>query len=236
MFCSSYELLTLTSVSVMKFQDLLGRQRDVLSTLKGVMTLIRDPEKTDSVYDIEDGLQNIEATRLAVEFAKSKPGVAPLFAERYLAPPPDIAALLQLPPESLGYAYASYITNAGFDPDFYRKGEVTDDITYFFMRMRQTHDIWHIVTNFGVDVAGELGLKAFELAQVRRPLAAMLVAGSVIETMIKNPAAMDMLLDIIPIGYRMGNQAQPLLAQKWEEDWEKPLTDWRSQLGIKLES
>lgn len=35
----------------MKFQDSLGRQRDVLSTLKGAMTLIRDSEKTDSVYD-----------------------------------------------------------------------------------------------------------------------------------------------------------------------------------------
>ncbi|NJR40171.1 MAG: hypothetical protein HC781_16785 [Leptolyngbyaceae cyanobacterium CSU_1_4] len=218
----------------MKFQDLLGRQRDVLSTLKGAMTLIRDPEKTDSVYDIEDGLQHIEATRLAVEFAKTQPGVTPLFSERYLAPPPDIAALLQLPPESLGYAYASYITKAGFDPNFYRKAEVTDDTTYFLMRMRQTHDIWHIVTNFGVDVMGELGLKAFELAQVRRPLAAMLVAGSVIETLLKKPAAMDKLLDVIPAGYRMGIQAQPLLAQKWEEDWEKPLSEWRSQLGIEL--
>ncbi|MBW4517317.1 MAG: hypothetical protein KME11_19080 [Timaviella obliquedivisa GSE-PSE-MK23-08B] len=218
----------------MKFQDLLGRQRDVLSTLKGAMTLIRDPEKTDSVYDIEDGLRHIEATRLAVEFAKSKPGVAPLFEERYLAPPPDIAALLQFSQESLGYAYASYITNAGFDPNFYRKAEVTDDVTYFLMRMRQTHDIWHIVTNFGVDVMGELGLKAFELAQVRRPLAAMLVAGSVIETLLKKPAALDRLLDVIPAGCRMGTQAQPLLAQKWEEDWEKSLAEWRSQLGIKL--
>ncbi len=66
----------------MKFQDLLNRQRDVISTLKGLVTLVRDPEQTDSVYDVEDGLKNIEATRLAVEYAKSQPGVAPLFADR----------------------------------------------------------------------------------------------------------------------------------------------------------
>ena len=196
------------------------------------MTLVRDPEKTDSVYDIEDGLRNIEATRFSVEYAKAQPGVAQLFAERYLAPAPDIDALLQLPPGCLGYAYASYITGAGFDPNFYRQETVTDDISYFFMRMRQTHDIWHIVTNFGVDVKGELGLKAFELAQVRRPLAAMLIAGGVIETLLKTPEAMNALLDQIAAGYRLGTQAQPLLAQKWEENWEKPLVEVRSQLHL----
>ncbi len=218
----------------MKFQDLLKYQKNILSTLKGVVTLMRDPGKTDSVYDIEDGLHAIEATRLAVEYAKSQPGVAPLFAERYLAPSPNLEALLQLPPESLGYAYAKYITDAGFDPNFYRKEVVTDDVTYFFMRMRQTHDVWHIVTHFGVDVKGELGLKAFELAQVRRPLAAMLVAGGVLECLIKHPETMSELLDQIALGYRLGMQAQPLLAQKWEEHWERPLTEWRSQLGIEL--
>ncbi len=145
-----------------------------------------------------------------------------------------MTALLQLPSASLGHIYASYITSAGFDPDFYRKGAVTDDITYFLMRMRQTHDVWHIVTNFGVDVKGELGLKAFELAQTRRPLAAMLVAGGVIETLLKNPADMDALLDHIAMGYRMGTQTQPLLAQKWEANWAQPLAEWRSQLGIEV--
>jgi ubiquinone biosynthesis protein Coq4 len=29
----------------------------------------------------------------------------------------------------------------------------------------ETHDIWHVVTGFHTDVAGELGLQAFYLAQ-----------------------------------------------------------------------
>lgn len=218
----------------MNFQVLLSRQRDILSTLKGLITLIRDPEQTDSVYDIEDGLRHIEATQLAVDHAKAQPGVAQLFAERYIAPAPDIPGLLQLPAESLGYAYASYITKSGFDPNFYRKESIDDDISYYFMRMRQTHDIWHIVTQFGVDVNGELGLKAFELAQVRRPLAAMLLAGGIVETMLRTPEAMTALLEQIALGYRLGNQAQPLFAQKWEEDWQKPLAEWRTQLGLEV--
>jgi ubiquinone biosynthesis protein COQ4 len=40
------------------------------------------------------------------------------------------------------------------------------------------------------------------------------------------------LLDNISTGYRLGCQAQPFLAQKWEHHWEKPLNQWRTELGI----
>ncbi len=30
----------------------------------------------------------------------------------------------------------------------------------------------------------------------------------------------------------MGLKAKPLLAQKWEEHWDKPLLEWRTELGI----
>lgn len=216
----------------MKLEDLRQLQLDILSTLKGVVTLMRDPAKTDSVYDIEDGLQNAKATQLTIDYVKSDPVVAELFAERYLAPSPDIDALSQLPSGSLGYTYAKYITDFGFDPNFYRKETVEDDITYYFMRMRQTHDIWHIIGGFGVDVKGEIGLKAFELAQTRRPMAAILIAGSLLLTLFKAPDKLEDLLEQIAIGYRMGAKAKPLLAVKWEEHWEKSMADWRSELKI----
>jgi ubiquinone biosynthesis protein COQ4 len=34
------------------------------------------------------------------------------------------------------------------------------------------------------------------------------------------------------LGYRSGMKARPFLAQKWEEQWSKPLNDWREELGI----
>ncbi|GAB4378020.1 MAG: Coq4 family protein [Elainellaceae cyanobacterium] len=207
---------------------------DFLITLKGFVTLMRDPERTNSVFDIEDGLRHSKAAELAAEHAKTHPDVAALFAERYLAPPPDVDALLQLPSDSLGYAYASYLREAGFDPEFYRPVDIEDDVTYMFMRMRQTHDIWHVVTGFGSDVKGELGLKAFELAQVHRTLAGMLLAGGLLRTLLKTPEELDGLLDQIAIGYRMGARAKPLLAQKWEEGWEKSIAEWRSALDVQV--
>ncbi|MBD0263326.1 MAG: hypothetical protein ICV78_11560 [Tolypothrix sp. Co-bin9] len=205
---------------------------DLLSTLKGTITLFRDASKTDSVYDIEDGLRHSKASILAVKFVKSQPEVAQLIQERYIAPPPDIDALLKYPEGSLGHTYASYIKNLGFDPNFYRKIQVEDDISYILLRLRQTHDIWHLVTGFDPDEIGEIALKAFEIAQTRRTLSAMLLAGGLIRVLLKEPEQLDILLDRIAVGYRMGSKAKPLLAQKWEEHWDKPLSEWRSELGV----
>lgn len=40
------------------------------------------------------------------------------------------------------------------------------------------------------------------------------------------------LLEQIAIGYRMGAKAKPFLAQKWEEQIDKPLAQWREELGV----
>ncbi|MFB2934200.1 Coq4 family protein [Aerosakkonemataceae cyanobacterium BLCC-F154] len=216
----------------MFLKDRQRRNIDYLQTLKGVVALLRDPGQTDSVYDVEEGLRNIKAVQLSVDFVKSKPEVAAIIEERYLAPEPDMEALLKLPEESLGYAYASYLKEAGFDPNFYRKLEVVDDASYMFLRIRQSHDIWHIVTGMNTDVIGELGLKAFELAQTRRPMSLVLLTGGLMRTLLSSPEDLDLLLDRIAVGYRMGAKAKPFLAQKWEENWEKPLAEWQAELGV----
>jgi ubiquinone biosynthesis protein COQ4 len=207
---------------------------DFLLAIKGAISLFRDPTQTESVYDIEDGLRNTKATQLALEFVKSDPDVDRIITERYLPPPVDIEALFALPADSLGHVYAAYIKNSNFDPNFYRKIEVDDDISYMLLRLRQTHDLWHIVAGFSTDVAGELGLKAFELAQTHRTMSAILLAGGLLSTLSKSPADLDKVLECIALGYRSGMKARPFLAQKWEEQWSKPLNDWRKELGITI--
>jgi len=184
------------------------------------------------VYDIEDGLYPSAAMQLAVDFIKTHPSTAQFLQERYIAPSPDLEALLQCPQNSLGYCYASSLTEAGFDPEFYRAIAVQDDASYVLLRLRQTHDIWHLITGFGTDVAGELGLKAFELAQTRRPMALVLLTFGLLKALLKTPDALAHLLPVISHGYQLGLHAQPLLAQKWEEQWEKPLQQWQQELSI----
>jgi ubiquinone biosynthesis protein COQ4 len=219
----------------MKFHDLRRFNLDILVVLKGVLSLIRDPQQTDSVYDIEDGMKHSAAMAAATRYMMAQPEIATLAAERYLAAAPDIPKLLECPPDSLGSAYANYIHTAGFDPGFYRSMLVEDDTSYLLLRLRQTHDLWHVVTGFSTNVPGELGLKAFELAQTRRTMAGILIAGGFLKCLLQTPDELDELLNNISRGYRMGLQAKPLLAQKWEENWDKSLNEWRSALGIKID-
>ncbi|MEM7199208.1 MAG: Coq4 family protein [Planctomycetota bacterium] len=202
------------------------------TTLKGVVGMLRNPEHTESVFDIEDGLRDIEAYQLALQHVRTFPRVREIIDARYVAPPADIEALLRCPENSLGYAYAHHIVDHGFDPDYFRKLEVNGDLDYLLLRIRQTHDIWHVVTGIDTSRIGELTLKAFELAQIRRPMAAVLAVGGVMRYLLKDPENLEPLLRGVSLGYRLGLAAKPLLAERWEEDWDRPLERWRIELGL----
>ncbi|MDX2097589.1 MAG: Coq4 family protein [Leptolyngbyaceae cyanobacterium bins.59] len=217
---------------MMQFPQRIQRTLAQFTLYKGCLSLLINPGNTHAVYDIEEGLHYSPATRFAVNYVKRDPNVAPILQERYLAPAPNLEALLQCSPDSLGYQYATSLIQAGFDPNFYRPIAVKDDTTYLFMRLRQTHDIWHVITGFGTDVVGELGLKAFEFMQTRRPVAIVLLAGGFLRLLIRCPQSLPELLRQISRGYELGMFAKPLLSQKWEEQWDKSLTQWRRELNI----
>jgi len=216
----------------MQFERVQVLLLDGLMTLRGVLSLLANPANTTSVYDIEDGLRREKSTQLSVDYVLAQAGVAELVQERYLAPTPSLEKLLQCPEGSLGLTYATYIQENGFDPNFYRQLTIEDETSYLFMRRRQTHDIWHLMTGMSVDAASEIGLKAFELAQTHGTMAGLLVAGALIRTLLKEPDSLNYLLDRISVGYRMGMQAKPFMAQKWEEGWDKSLTQWREELNV----
>lgn len=206
-------------------------QKELIQGLQGFMAFVKNPNNIESVFDIAEALGELPVTAASVAYLKSKPDAAAMFAERYIAPTPDLHHLLTLPQNSLGFIYGSKMTAANLDPDFYRQVEIKDDVTYLMLRVRQTHDIWHTVTGFGIDVYGEIGLQAFQLAQNRSPIAVMLMAGALLST-IQYGADVDKLMRVIAQGYNMGLNAKLLFAQKWEEHWEKPLAEWRSELNI----
>lgn len=75
-----------------------------LTTLRGVLGMLRNPEGTESVFDIEDGLKDTRAAEGVVARVCRDAEVAAMMRERYLAEPVDIDALEQLPPGTLGHA------------------------------------------------------------------------------------------------------------------------------------
>ncbi|NEQ27569.1 MAG: ubiquinone biosynthesis protein, partial [Microcoleus sp. SIO2G3] len=135
-------------------------------------------------------------------------------------------------PNSLGHIYATRMKAQGFNPDLYSHMKIDSDASYVEARLSQTHDIWHIVTGFDVSAIGEIGLQAFHLPQFPYPLATMLIANALVSSTLLAPDELPKLIQAIAQGLEMGRAAKSLFAQKWEEAWDKPLSEWQVELNI----
>jgi ubiquinone biosynthesis protein COQ4 len=204
-------------------------------TLRGlkafVILLIDESGSLEPVWELSHSLVDGAAFQQAIATMKTTPEVAALLAERYVAPPHDLEALRHCPPESLGYQYAAAMQRDGFQP-FAPTIGLDSDSRYVEYRWQQTHDIWHLVTGFDVSEIGEIGLQAFYLAQFQLPLASFLIANALIATTLWQPETLGALLTAIAQGWQMGKTARPLIAQKWEAAWEKPLSVWQAELNL----
>lgn len=208
---------------------------DYLKAGRGLLTILRDPDRTEAVFVITEALQHTTSfTRMLDEVRKDPPS-RELLRERYEAPLPDLDALLRLPPGSLGHSLARSLRSKHYEVKFYPSIAVNDDATYLAMRLRATHDVWHVITGFDTTPCGEMGLQAFMLAQMLSPLSAALIGGALLRSLVNEPAphmGLHRLMDSVTQGWRMGAAARPLIAQKWEDNWARPVADWQRELAV----
>jgi ubiquinone biosynthesis protein COQ4 len=210
------------------FKSFLGK----LCIAKSFVSMLFGDNRLQTVDEMIDGLMTTPAYALMADHLKHDPACAELIRDRYIPPVHDLEVLLTYPPESLGYIYAVTMKKTGLDPNLHLGMTAESDAHYVELRLSQTHDLWHVVTGFDTSVIGEIGLQAFHLPQFPYPLATMLIANSLISSTLMAPETLPQLLVAIAQGFQMGKTAQPLFAQKWEEGWEKPLTQWQAELNL----
>ena len=203
-----------------------------LLIFKPFILMLFGDNRLQTVNEMVDGLLLTSAYDVAAERLKQDPACASLIRERYIPANHDLETLLTYPQDSLGYLYAATIKQSGFDPNLHADMTAKSDGEYVELRLSQTHDLWHVITGFDTSLVGELGLQAFHLPQFPYPLATMLLANSLISTTLFAPQELPQLLAAITKGFQMGKTAKALFAQKWEEGWEKPLTQWQAELNI----
>lgn len=182
---------------------------------------------------LDEALLDTASFALAAEHLRRDPACAALIDARWIPPAHDPARLAALPEGSLGQVYASTLTRLGYDPNLHAGMEPRNDAHYVELRLSQTHDLWHVITGFDTSLIGEIGLQAFHLSQFPYPLASTLTGQALLTTTVLEPDQLPSLVEAIRIGLEMGRQARPLFAQRWEEDWAKPLHQWRDELGVR---
>jgi len=143
----------------------------------------------------------------------------------------DLDALYALPSGTLGHAYASFMKRHGLTPDVFDGSP--EDIhdprrAYVIQRMRQTHDLWHVVTNAETDPAGEVALQAFTWAQVGAPSAGILAALGMLKTLRHDRRILKDVAELI----RLGRAAERLVVFPWEDHWATSLAEVRRLLKL----
>lgn len=198
--------------------------------------LVNDPNNTMLVFELQEQLFKASPAQditKVVEMFKQDSVLGPMLEEHYLSPDYEIKDLVNSKPGTLGYAYYRHMHDNGFAPDFFPPVKPVDELTYFELRMRQTHDIWHVITGFSPSVEDEVGLQAFYAAQLKSPFNMTLIAAGVLHAAIRNQQLTGPIMEAIKLGWDNGKAAHPISAVKWEEMWDCPLEDIRQQYNVK---
>ncbi len=199
--------------------------------LYGLVTLLRDPDELPQVFEMAEALGTPEALATMIRDIERDPKGARALAERPRLRV-DLEALRALPAGTLGHEFAVMMDTLGLDPAALPELPSPDAASFVRAHLTETHDLWHLVTGFGVDWKGEIGLQAFYLAQLPTPLAATLVAvGCLRVARYEMDRREDVMAEVVR-GWELGKRAEKLFGVRWDELWAVPLEDVRARLGL----
>lgn len=210
---------------------------------RALKVVIADAERTDQVFEIIDALSGRSFERSFARFAAHPEG-AQLLRERpsLLAALSDRAALEGMPPGSFGRAYADFMRDGGLTADGLIEAdleaernstappaEIDADMRWYGERSRDMHDLWHVLTGYGRDEAGEAANLAFTQAQLPNGGVALIVVAAALI------GPKDWKLSwprYLYAAWRRGRRTTQLTLARWEELLPQPLDEVRRRLGV----
>ena len=214
----------------------MSRARELLRSVKN-LAVLRELAKSNgglnSVGDLVDNFIDSEAMAVCLQRFKALPGGKEMVEQRYPPFQPDIPALEKLPEGTLGRAYAGMIRRLNYDADFFRPRDTSTEALWLTQRIASTHDLHHVIGGFNTETAGESGVLSITATQIGFPAYVLLNTLAGFRAFRFQPDEFEKISRAIAVGSRIGLEATPLVLQRWEEGWDKPLHLWREELGVK---
>lgn len=204
-----------------------------LRVLRSFWLLSQDPNRLEQVFAIADRGENPAILREIAAFVSKDPQGARALRECPRVGELDLQKLKTLPEGTLGREFADHMIANGLDPKAIPVPEIEPgELRYIKAHLRETHDVWHVVTGFHTDVAGEIGLQAFYLAQLPSRLSAILISMAFLHLATKNIGPRDVLMGEIMRGWALGKRAKMFFGFDWAKHWSTPLADVRRMLDV----
>jgi ubiquinone biosynthesis protein COQ4 len=205
---------------------------NILHLFIALARVAKNPKNTKTALAMAERLQNLGLLEAELEAVSKSPAAVEVIKSRKMMSQIDLHMLKAMPEGSLGHTYSTHMLSLGLDPEFYKTLEIKDDVSFVMMRLRQTHDLWHVTTGFDTSTPGELGLQAFMLAQTNTPLAPLLIGGRLFAVAIKDPQEVPLIIESVATGWRMGKKAKHLFPIDWEKYWQTPLAEFQQEYQV----
>lgn len=155
-----------------KVRQSFGRMRELL---KSIRALLKNPDDTEKAFEIIGELRGKELRKSFSRFQNS------VYGDKILQNQVDLIELLndretlsKLDENSLGRTYLKFIDANQLSPDGLVDASADtypdiqdENVLRYAQRNRDSHDLWHTLTQYGRDPLGELCLLAFTYAQTQ---------------------------------------------------------------------
>jgi len=203
--------------------------------------LIADKEDTEQVFHIIAALRGRKFQIIARDFWQTPRGKDMLESKlRLVDLLDDHDSIKRLPQGTVGRAYVDFmeregLSAAGLEAEYARFEDAStnydDVLTRYGDRLRDTHDMLHILTGYGRDALGEQCVLAFTYAQNRNLGVGFIAYAGGLE--LKYRVAKNApILKAVHEGYRIGNAAKNIVHEDIAALLREPLADARKRLGI----
>ncbi|MEY4472577.1 MAG: hypothetical protein RL671_881 [Pseudomonadota bacterium] len=203
--------------------------------------LVKDKENTAEVAKIFEALPWRGVYDAAKAFLSTERG------QRIRASEPDLVSILddhaslrRLPKGTVAHAYCDFMEREGLSAqglvdelDKYRPADMyfNDQVDWYFRRLRDTHDLMHVLTGYGRDALGEQCVLAFTYSQ--QPALAHLFLGYAGAYEIARRATVKVpVFRAVREGQKSGKACPRLVEMSIRDLLAMPLEEARQKLGI----
>jgi len=216
----------------------LGMPIRPLRALRAFQRLMANKEDTAQVFEIMSALAGRSTprgywrlTRTAPDLAFEQAELARLFSDpRWLA---------GFAPGTVGAAYRDFMQSENLSAeglaDEQRRIEPGIDegtvFAWYARRMRDIHDVWHVLTGYGRDALGEACVVSFSYAQTGSTGFAFIGLGAA-DRIARNTPGVPARRAVLE-AYRNGRRAAWLPGERYEALFAEPLAAARARLNIR---
>lgn len=207
---------------------------------RAMRALLEDPDDTAQAFRVIAAMSGRPSRRLRRRFRRSPFG-ARILHEKWslLEITGDLARLRAMREGSLGRAIADFYeteqisaqalvaaSQAGRRPSDALPA-LEDDERILAERLRDLHDVFHVLAGYGRDLRGEAAVLAFTLAQTWNVGIAFILL-----TVLRRAGLRSEFGRLIRDGFRRGRRATWLVDLPWEDLLARPLHELRIELGV----